>query len=142
MGPEIALLLAALGCPYFPRDMTGPTCTPTEQVQQCACSECFTWDAVEGAERYEIWRSVDGVNSWIKVGQLYRFFMVDDGTLVVRDRVWCPPKDYYFPAQGVTYLYSVKACKTLPDGSALCSTGLTSTTRYVRGPYLCGRTPC
>jgi hypothetical protein len=111
-------------------DLSGSTCIKSKQSSACGCSECMLWDASAGATWYEIRRcTLDGV-------------CVVTGDTRWKNRtgftetMWCSAWDAPFPLAGVSYDYSVRACKNGPAGP-ICSTVLSNPVRYVGAPYMC-----
>jgi hypothetical protein len=139
----IATPLRAQTCdapPLF--DMSGPNCSVTRQGTECACSECFTWDAVAGATWYELRRcDRSGANCTI-VGDTRwknRAAYTDGSGLVhpaFRPVLWCVAWDSPFPRIDASYDYAVRACTDGPSGP-LCSVSLSNSIGYVAAPYTC-----
>jgi hypothetical protein len=136
-----AILLAAGVCaspPLF--DDTGPGCLIVRQAVECACTECFTWDSVEGATHYEILRrNQDGTSGWIGNAAVHEAYTDDDGVDHPLDPVelWCVAKDVRTPIDGRRYVYEVRACSGSACGPWSGSVGSGSTVTYIGAPYRC-----
>jgi hypothetical protein len=123
---------AAPACPSPPLfDLSGPTCTTSNQNAPCGCSECVMWDASAGATWYEVRRCNVQTGSCTIVGNTK--WKNRPGFTA---RMWCAPWDAPFPAAGVAYDYTVRACTDGPSGP-LCATSLSNSVRYVGAPYMC-----
>jgi hypothetical protein len=128
-----ALFLAAcLSPPLF--EMDGPVCSPARQDLECVCSECFSWDPVPNATRYDIYRlNQDGTFGWIGVITERPGYTDDDGNAIPAyfPPLWCVAKDARTPIEGRRYVYTVLPCNAV--GCAAASPSVV----YRGAPYQC-----
>lgn len=98
--------------PGGPDGAAPATCNQAEQKVECRCSECFTWDAVPWALRYQVRRRSPSGTYWT-VTVKGRPYENEDGTTVVYPppTIYCPAKhDEDMPVEGTTYAYQVAWC--------------------------------
>lgn len=101
---------------FFPPELVGPTCAPERQDVECGCSECLTWEVVEGVTGYEVERVT------VSSGATYLYdlplqLFVDPVTQEVttfQQMIWCPAKGVPFPREGTLYAVRVRAYRPGP----------------------------
>ncbi len=123
-------------------DMGGPACSAERQELECACSECFQWDAAAGATWYEIRRCDGSGGNCTIVGDTrsrnHAAFTSTEGGFYpeIRPTIWCAAWDGPFPLQGVSYDYSVRSCADGVSGPA-CAAQFSNPVGYLTAPYMC-----
>jgi hypothetical protein len=107
------LILAAvcLEAPTF--DLEGPVCD--RPAVACGCSEGMTWDAVPGAERYELQRETVSTGSLVDVGAVPARIPAEEGE-VDGPRFWWFGRDSVMPRAGTLYRYRIRACNAAGCG--------------------------
>lgn len=142
MFTALFLVVACARPPLF--DETGPDCTPANQLIECQCAECFSWDPSPGAppaEWYEVLRTnPDG--TMVVAGSTqghnrpafhYRSGVTVPAVIVTR---WCAPWDAQFPHEGQTYRYQVRPCR-MAGASITCGPWSAGSIQYTTAPYAC-----
>jgi len=136
----ISALLAAGVCLAPPLyDMSGPACPPSAQVIECRCSECAMWDAVDGAEWYDVHRvDQDGtVHSVIGSSKVHPSYYDEQGVLHPRemDTFYCFAQDASTPIDGRRYVYTVRACSA--EWIPTCGEWSAESVTYIGAPITC-----
>lgn len=131
-------------------DLTGPTCSSTNQLSSCQCSEGMRWGPVNGATYYQIQRkqlpsgpvAIVGDTRW----RNHLSFVDDDGVTwpAIEPTDWyfawdCQAGGCFFPQPGISYEYTVKGCKPgVPAGTTdICAVNWSNTVTYTGAPYYC-----
>ena len=113
-----ALILAVCSSiPYFPSGSDGPVCTPTNQVIECQCSECMTWDGVtQSLPNTPTWYDVERTNpdgTFLVIGGTWALDWLDEDNVKYHlppSTYWCFAKDSVMPQEGFLYGYRVRVC--------------------------------
>jgi len=119
---------------FFPPELDGPTCSAERQDVECGCSECLTWDPVEGATGYQVERVTvsSGLTALVDLPlQVYVDPLTNEVT-TSQQLTWCPAKGTPFPREGTLYAIRVRACS--PGGCGDWSNEVI----YRAAPYWCG----